>query len=405
MPSSDPEKPRFTEIDWENVSGGRFRLNRRTTGLAIALAVLAVLFAYDYIVEPDELVWFLHWDLTRTEWLFVLSLVLVGRYMVVPALANRERAARQLWEIVSRPAGALSLAYLTVFVVVGLLGPDTFFGLAYPRLKYKLQPPVYTSVYIGDQYYYNCVGKVVAQRCYGTWRYPLGTTRFGADMVRKLMEGMQVGLMLGVTTATIMAAVATVVGTTAGYFRGLIDDLLMWYVDVQQTIPAIVVYIVLATMYLGDITEVTEGGMFVFVLVFGLLDWGGIARLVRSDVLTRRSAGYVRAAHAAGASDFEVIRRHVIPNSTATIVTALTRRIPLLILAQTVLAYLVLNRIRSRSLGRLLRIGLQNQGMSWSRKWWVASLAVVVLVLTVLACNLLGDVLRDVLDPTEETQR
>lgn len=405
MPSSDLDGARFTSIEWDDHEPDRLRLRRRTTGTLVALAFVVVFYVYDYLVTPRALVWFLNWDLTRTDWLFVVSMILAARYVVLPAALNPQRARRRLREILSRPAGAFGLGFVLVFVVVGLLGPDTFFGFIYPRLKHKLQPPVFTSVYVGDQFFYNCVGDLVGERCHGTWLYPLGTNQHGENILRLLLEGMQIGLILGVTTATIMATVATAVGTTAGYFRGWVDAVLMRYVDVQQTIPAIVVYIVLATMFFGNLSGVTDGGLFVFVLVFGLLDWGGIARLVRSDVLTRRSAGYVRAARAAGASDLRVIRRHIVPNTTPTIVTALTRRIPLLIIAQTILAYLALNRIGSESLGRLLRLGLESDDMAWSRKWWVAGAGVVVLILTVVAFNVLGDVLRDVLDPTEDRHR
>ncbi|AHG03093.1 peptide ABC transporter permease [Halobacterium sp. DL1] len=226
--------------------------------------------------------------------------------------------------------------------------------------------------------------------CHGSWQYPLGTTSVGEDMVNVIMYGAHIALKLSIAAAMIMVVVATAVGTTAGYFGGWVDDVLMRYVDVQQTIPAIVVYIIVATMYLGK-------GLFTLALIFGLLNWGGIARLVRSETLERRESGYVRAARSAGASDLHVIRRHLVPNSTATVVTALTRQIPLLILVQVLLAYLQLNTVRLRSLGGILRRSLPPFGMGW----WVAAGVTAFLVLTVLSFNVFGDVVRDVLDPHE----
>lgn len=401
MPSGDIDAAAFTSIDWSERSRRRRRPDARTIGLVLALAAVAAAFAYDYLVSPEELVWFIHWDLSRIDWLFLVSTVLVTRYVAVPMLANRDRSARTLRALLTRPAGALSLGFIVVFCFLGIVGPDTLYGVTFPRLKYRLQPPVFTSVYVGDQSYYNCAGRVVGEYCHGSWAYPLGTNRYGENVVTLLMYGTRVALKIALVTAVLMAVVATAVGTAAGYFRGWVDDVLMGYLNVQQTIPAIVVYIVLATMFFGNIEGVSDGGIFVFVLVFGLLDWGGIARLVRTEVLTRRSAGYVRAARAAGASDLQVVRRHVVPNSAATVVTALTRRIPLLVLAQVALAYLSLNRINSQSFGRILRVGLEGRHMHWTQKWWVTTSAVVVLVLTVVAFNVFGDVARDVLDPRE----
>jgi len=261
-----------------------------------------------------------------------------------------------------------------------------------PRVDFyaDYQPPVFTSIGIASNAGVDCVGRVTEGVCHGSWQYPLGTTSVGEDMVNVIMYGAHIALKLSIAAAMIMVVVATAVGTTAGYFGGWVDDVLMRYVDVQQTIPAIVVYIIVATMYLGK-------GLFTLALIFGLLNWGGIARLVRSETLERRESGYVRAARSAGASDLHVIRRHLVPNSTATVVTALTRQIPLLILVQVLLAYLQLNTVRLRSLGGILRRSLPPFGMGW----WVAAGVTAFLVLTVLSFNVFGDVVRDVLDPHE----
>lgn len=398
MPSPEPSAPEFTTISWDDINRSKRRLNAKTLGLLAALSTLVVLFIYDYVVTPDELIWFLHWDVGRMDWLFLVSLVLFARYGLIPLAANRQHSRRILRQLRARPAGLLSLTVIILFGVLGLIGPELFLNKSYPRLAHKLQPPVFTSVFVGDMYYYNCVGELANNYCHGSWEYPLGTTQYGENIVALLIEGMHVGLKLGLSTAMIMAVIATAVGTTAGYFGGFVDDLLMRYVDFQQTIPAIVVYIVLATMFFGNIQGVSDGGLFSLALVFGLLDWGGMARLIRGEVLKRRSTPYVRAAEAAGASPLQIIRRHIIPNSTATIVTSLTRQIPLLILIQAALAYLELNRVGSDSLGRLLRIGLTADVMSWADKWWVSMAAVALLIVVMVAFNVFGDTLRDSLD-------
>jgi len=403
MPSSDSDSPEFARVDWDAVSSGRRRPRPRTAGFALAALGVVALFAYDLAVAPEATIPVVDWDVNRSGWLVVVALVVVARYVFVPLIADRDRTGRHVRAFLARPAGPLALGYLVAFGLLGLLGPELL-EFSYAKLDARLQPPVFGGVDASANAGYSCVGPVVDGVCRGTWQYPLGTNYIGENVIEGLVGGIHVAFKIGVATAVIMATVATAVGTVAGYYGGWVDDLLMRYVDVQQTIPAIVVYIVLSTLFLGNIEGISDGGTFAFVLVFGLLDWGGIARLVRSEAIQRRTAGYVRAAKAAGASDLHVVRRHVVPNSTATIVTALTRRIPLLVLAQVGLAYLALNGTRPASLGEVLRVSLQGRHMPWFLKWWTSVPAVLVLVGLVVACNVFGDTVRDVLDPREEVR-
>jgi len=261
---------------------------------------------------------------------------------------------------------------------------------------------VYTTTSTEIDYNYECVGRVVEGRCHGSWTYPLGTNRIGENVLELVAEGLHVAMKLGVAAGVIMVVLGVVVGATAGYVGGRVDDLLMRYVDIQQTVPAVVVYILVASLFLGEYGGIPDGGLFTLAVVFGLLDWGGIARLVRSQALQLRTTGYVRAARAAGASRLWVLRNHVVPNTTSTALTAVTRRIPLLVLAQVALAYLELNQV-SASFGRTMRAGLFGDA-AWHEKWWVTTAAVVVLVVLVVSFSVFGDVLRDVLDPQTEVE-
>jgi peptide/nickel transport system permease protein len=297
-----------------------------------------------------------------------------------------------------------------LFFGLGLLGPELF-EYGYPRLEHRLQPPLFGIISYPGPSVLECLGETRQGVCYGTWRYPLGTNAEAKDMSQLLVESHRVAVLIVVSTTMIMGVVATAVGVTAGYVGGRVDDLLMRYVDVQSTVPAILVYLILATLYFGEIEGASDGGLFAFVLVFGLLDWGGIARLVRAETLERRSAGYVRAAKAAGAGDLRVIRAHLLPNTRATLVTALTRQVPLLVLAQTALAYLELNRaVLSASFGEVMRLGLEQRltvqaavNVPPHDKWWVVAEPLVALILMAVAFNVLGDVVRDVLDGGDRT--
>jgi len=394
MPSTGADAPRFTTVDWADEASGLPRVQVRTVGFVVALLALAALFAYDYSVSPNSLVW--SWDLTRMDWLSLLAGVVGVRYGVVPLVADRDRTTRYVAALGRQPAAVLSFAYLFAFAVLGILGPETF-GYATADFTRELQPPVYTSVNADPFVNYACIGDMVNERCHGTWKYPLGTTRVGEDVAKFVVYGMHIALKLALSAGILMVLVATAVGTAAGYFGGWIDDVLMWYVDIQQTIPAVVVYIIVAYTFLDD-------GLFTLALVFGLFDWGGIARLLRSETLKRRSSGYVRAARSAGASHLHVLRKHVVPNAADTIVTALTRQIPVLILIQVALSYLQLNTVNLRSLGEVLTRGLSTNPVPWFQRWWVMGSVVVFLVVTVVAFNLLGDAIGDVLDGQTEVR-
>ncbi|WP_336034875.1 ABC transporter permease [Halobacterium yunchengense] len=387
MPSTEHDAPLFTRIDWDSQSTGARDVRPRTVAFAVAVLALLALYAYDSLYVDGAIVD--TWDLSRMDWLFFVAVLLFARYVLVPAATSLDRSTDHVRAFLRRPAAVASFAWIAGFGVLGVLGPEL---IGMPRVDFyaDYQPPVFTSTDAASVGGFECVGPGRDGVCHGTWQYPLGTTQQGENVVNVVMFGAHVALKLSLTAAMIMVVVATAVGTAAGYYGGLVDDVLMRYVDVQQTIPAVVVYIILATMYLGK-------GLFTLALVFGLLNWGGIARLVRSETLERKQAGYVRAARSAGASDVHVVRRHLVPNSTGTVAAALTRQIPLLVLVQVGLAYLSLSVVDMRSLGGILRQSLPPFGVGW----WVSASITAFLVVTVVAFNVFGDAIRDVVDPQE----
>ena len=389
MPSSSAGEPAFTGVDWSQQDDRR-RLQRRTVGFALSVAALGALFAYDYWFNSGAL--YGTYIARRVDWLFAFGLLVSARYVVVPLVVDRDRTRRYWRRIRNDRLAVFALVYLAAFFVVSLLAPELR-DIGRVALDRQHQPPVGLSIPV--ETIERCIGPVSGGRCYGTWAHPLGTNTLGIDVLNMLVYGMRKILQVALSAAVLMGIVATAVGASAGYFGGWVDDVLMLYVDVQETIPTVVVYVLVATLILRD------KGLFVLVVFFGLLDWGGIARLVRSEVLKRRDDGYVMAARAAGGSDYHVIRRHLVPNASPALATSLSRRVPMLILAQVGLSFLFLSESNMRSLGELLRRGLDGQHLPWLQKWWVTGFAVVVVALTVACSNLAGDAARDALDPRE----
>jgi peptide/nickel transport system permease protein len=235
-----------------------------------------------------------------------------------------------------------------------------------------------------------CSGSVSDGKCWGTFLHPLGTTNTGKDVLAFVAQGARIELKLAFVSGMILVPVATVVGTVAAQFGGRVDSLLMRYVDLQQVIPAFFVYLVAQFLY--------GGSLLLMVVVFGLLNWGGVARLVRSEALKKRETGYVKAAQAAGSSRLAVVRRHLMPNVANAVVTAITLQIPMLLVIETTLSYLGLGPMQGQSWGYLIETNIHDKNFP-TLVWWSVAAPVGFLVATVVSLNLLGDALRDVLDP------
>ena len=394
--TDSPTGAEFESIDWDGLSAGGPVVGRRTVGFLSSVGFLGALFCYDWFVVPGNEPTLgtqgaLDWNVTRLDWLFVLSLLAVVFYIVVPLVWNRQRTKRYWLRLRSNRLAIGSLLYLVGFLVVGTFGPLVL-GKPEVNVLAKYQPPMFLTTDAGSVAL-NCLGEVTqagtSSRCHGTLQYPLGTTRSGSDMLTVAVAGMRVSLQVALITSMLIIPIATAVGTFAGYAGGLVDELLMRYVDVQQAVPAFLVYIVL-TFVLGR-------SLFLIVLVFGLLSWGGVSRLVRSETIQRREEGYIMAARNAGVDRVQILRRHLLPNVSNTVITATTHLIPLLILAETALAFLELGVIALPSWGQTIARGFQ--GDYFLQAWWVWLLPLLFLTATVTSLSVLGDALRDVLDP------
>lgn len=198
---------------------------------------------------------------------------------------------------------------------------------------------------------------------------------------------------IGLITSLLIVGVGATVGTVAAYVGGLVDEVLMRYVDIQQVFPSFLLYLLLIYLF--------GGSLLTFVLVFGLLSWGGTARLVRSAALQRFQDEYVEVARCAGAGTMHVIRTHILPNVSGTVITNLTLLIPGLILFEAGLAFLSLGDPTIPSWGQTIAAGRSDLRTAW----WVSTIPGVFLFLTILAFNFVGDALRDALDPRSEVER
>lgn len=356
---------------------------RLTLGYFLGMVLITALFAYDLWVGGVYLVPAWEWDVTRSDWLFIVSTWLL---VYLTGLALHDGATRErLWKrLRARPGALLGLAALAGLFLLGTVGAGL---VTRPSLDYlhAYQPPAFatTSTDVVDQ----CVGAVKNGKCHGTLAHPLGTDGNGFDLLKSVIAGAHVAVYVAVVTTAIVIPLGSLVGAIAGFYGGAVDSVLMRYVDVQQTIPAVVVYILLIL--------VLEKSLFMLLLVFGLLSWGGVARVVRSEVLQRRTEEYVVAARGLGGSSGYQLRRHILPNVSHAVVTSLSQQIPVLLVTEAALAYLSLSDMDLISWGSVVNAGL----LMPFDAWWVSVSGVVALSLTVIAFKVVGDAMRDVLDP------
>jgi len=390
--ATDEPSTRFDSVDWEEIGGGR-ELTTNFIGVAVSVGALFVLVLYDVFVVPGDTPTFaaVGWgyDVTGLDWLFALSLVLFGFYGVLPLYQNA-RMTRYYWREFrrNRPAVA-SLAFLTAVFVIGLLGP-LFIPSPTVDLFAKYQPPV--GFEVARTYVINCAGPVVDGACQGTWQYPLGTTQNGRDIFRMIVYGMQVTMKLAFVATLIVIVIGTAVGTVSAYMGGMVDEVLMRYVDIQQSFPTLILYLLVVYTY--------GRSLLLLVLLFGLFSWEGTARYVRSNALAKTEEEYIKAVQLSGASVYRVIRRHIIPNTTSSIVTDLTLLIPGFLLAEAQLAFLGLGDSTVPSWGQLIAAGRSD--LSFAP--WITLMPGFVLFFTILAFNFLGDALLDAINPEAQAE-
>ncbi|MDR5673991.1 ABC transporter permease [Halalkaliarchaeum sp. AArc-GB] len=398
--SDDSPPATFEHVDWTDRSRSRTILTPERIVLVFGLTVVSGLVAYDTYVAHVYLIG--NWQTDGLDWLLLVGLVVLVSHAGVPALRRRRTFRRVGWRLFRRPAVTLAGVYLGIFVLVGLFGPILYRD---PGLQYGLEylPPVgFSAEFVAVDCPGEVTGDAFDRQCHGSWAYPLGTNHRGHPLGFLLIEGARVALYVVVFTAAFVVPPAIAVGVIAGLRDGLVDDVLMSVVTVQLSIPAIVVYFV-GFAVLGP-------SLLLLLVVFGLFSWGGIARLVRSETLQRRERGHVLVARSLGARKSYLAKRHILPNVTNTVVPAVFHLFAILVLVEAGLAFLGFHELRLYSWGSTISESINAQiGSRLQLRadrpayqiWWVSGLPALSLTLTITSFKLLGDGLRDALDPRQ----
>lgn len=216
-----------------------------------------------------------------------------------------------------------------------------------------------------------------------------GTDQLGRDLFARSWYGGRVSIIIGVVGTLIEVTIGVIYGGVSGYFGGFVDDIMMRIVEILISIPYLII-VILISLILGN------GGIFSLIIAMTITGWCGMARLIRGQILQIREQEYVLAAQALGADTSRIIAKHLIPNTIGVMIVAITLDVPSFIFGEAFLSFIGLGVQSPNTSWGALAAGAQQNLMFYPYQLFVPSL---LISLTMLSFNLLGDGLRDALDP------
>ncbi len=288
-----------------------------------------------------------------------------------------------MWGFRHSPVAVLSAAVLLILLLAAvfapLLAPHDPMDVASLSLLDSFRPPV---------------GLADAD-----WSNPLGTDNQGRDVLSAIMYGMRISLLVGLSSVLFAIVVGVAVGLLAGYAGGAADTVLMRIADVQLTFPSILTALLVDGVITAALPRTMREALQIDVMIFaiGISLWPGFARTVRGSTLVERGKDYVLAAQVIGVPSWKIMLSHVLPNVIGPVMVIGTLALGGAIISEATLSFLGVGLPPTQpSLGTLIRFG---NDFLFSGQWWVSVFPGLTLILMVLAINLLGDWLRDALNP------
>ena len=289
-----------------------------------------------------------------------------------------------LYDFLRAPVAIVSFCVVSILVLSAIftqfIAPTNPFDPASLELMNGFTPPMEPNMYTGEVFL-------------------LGTDDQGRDLFSAILYGLRISLFVGLMAVSLAMTMGVILGLIAGYVGGWLDNLIMRLADIQMTFPSILIAMLIFGVARGLLPPELRYEMAITVLIIsiGLSEWVPFARTVRGSTMVEKEKEYIAAAQLIGLKKWQIMIRHILPNVLGPVLVIATITFALAIIAEATLSFLGVGAPRTEpSLGTLIRIG---QDFLFSGEWWILLFPALTLLALALAVNLLGDWLRDTLNP------